>query len=111
MSLHDRITEAHGIVREAIARHGARHTITARVVLFSGGNDSTVLAHLLRHAPPDIRVTHAGHCNTTIGVEGRRRQESAYRDDPAAQYPQTGPLCSSCDARYESRPWIRDARA
>lgn len=41
--------------------------IVARVGLFSGGNDSTVLMHLLRD-----KMTHAGHANTGIGIEQTR---------------------------------------
>jgi 3'-phosphoadenosine 5'-phosphosulfate sulfotransferase (PAPS reductase)/FAD synthetase len=41
--------------------------VAAVVALFSGGNDSTVLAHLFRD-----RITHAAHANTTIGVEQTR---------------------------------------
>jgi 3'-phosphoadenosine 5'-phosphosulfate sulfotransferase (PAPS reductase)/FAD synthetase len=37
------------------------------VVLFSGGNDSTVLAHLFRD-----RATHAAHANTGVGIEQTR---------------------------------------
>lgn len=46
------------------------------VVLFSGGNDSTVLGHLMRE-----RATHVGHCNTTIGIEATRQY---VRDTSAA---------------------------
>jgi 3'-phosphoadenosine 5'-phosphosulfate sulfotransferase (PAPS reductase)/FAD synthetase len=42
--------------------------IVATVGLFSGGNDSTVLMHLLRG-----RLTHAAHANTTIGIEQTRQ--------------------------------------
>lgn len=41
--------------------------VVATVVLFSGGNDSTILAHLFRES-----VTHAVHANTTIGIEATR---------------------------------------
>jgi 3'-phosphoadenosine 5'-phosphosulfate sulfotransferase (PAPS reductase)/FAD synthetase len=37
-------------------------------VLFSGGNDSTVLAHMMRH-----RAQYAIHANTTIGIEATRQ--------------------------------------
>ena len=37
------------------------------VVLFSGGNDSTTLAHMFRN-----RATHAGHANTGVGIEQTR---------------------------------------
>lgn len=51
---------------EAEIRDGGRE-VAGIVALFSGGNDSTVLTHLFRN-----RVTHAGHCNTGIGVEQTR---------------------------------------
>jgi hypothetical protein len=41
--------------------------IVATVGLFSGGNDSTVLMHLLRG-----NLSHAAHANTTIGIEQTR---------------------------------------
>jgi 3'-phosphoadenosine 5'-phosphosulfate sulfotransferase (PAPS reductase)/FAD synthetase len=37
-------------------------------ILFSGGNDSTVLAHMMRH-----RAQYAVHANTTIGIEATRQ--------------------------------------
>lgn len=37
-------------------------------ILFSGGNDSTVLAHMMRH-----RAQYAVHANTTIGIEQTRQ--------------------------------------
>lgn len=40
--------------------------IVANVVLYSGGNDSTTLAHLMRHQGI---ATHAAHANTGTGVE------------------------------------------
>lgn len=52
----------------AIEEHGRGREIVATCVLFSGGNDSTVLAHLFRY-----RATHAIHANTTIGIEATRQ--------------------------------------
>lgn len=65
-----RITEAHAILDEAWYRHVDRpnKTLMGVVVLFSGGNDSTVLAHLMRE-----RATHFAHANTTIGIEQTRQ--------------------------------------
>ena len=37
-------------------------------ILYSGGNDSTVLAHMMRH-----RADYAVHANTTIGIEATRQ--------------------------------------
>ncbi|WP_378736008.1 phosphoadenosine phosphosulfate reductase family protein [Nocardia brasiliensis] len=55
------------IFSDALAAHLGRHHVAAVCVLFSGGTDSTALAHLFRH-----RATHAIHCNTTIGIEATR---------------------------------------
>lgn len=43
-------------------------SLAATVVLFSGGNDSTIMAHLMRS-----RATHAGMANTGIGIEETRQ--------------------------------------
>lgn len=61
---------AHRLVLKAMREHGtnAGREIVATCVLFSGGNDSTVLAHLMRD-----RATHAVHANTTIGIEQTRQ--------------------------------------
>ncbi|WP_239573901.1 phosphoadenosine phosphosulfate reductase family protein [Actinokineospora baliensis] len=61
------IDQAHRIVDEAIAEHAAGKSVVATCVLFSGGNDSTALTHLMRE-----RATHAIHANTTIGIEATR---------------------------------------
>lgn len=62
------ITQAEQILNDAITTHQGNRKIVAKCVLFSGGNDSTVLAHLMRgHA------THAIHANTTIGIEQTRQ--------------------------------------
>ena len=61
--------DAFRIIDDARREHfGDHHTMTAAIVLFSGGNDSTVLAHLMRH-----EASHFAHCNTTIGVEETRQ--------------------------------------
>lgn len=62
------IRDSWRIVSEAVETHAEDHNITGRVVLFSGGNDSTVLAHLFRSY-----ATHAAHANTTIGIEATRQ--------------------------------------
>jgi len=70
MTLDDKIAQAHWIVDMAIHRfvtmEGKR--LVGRVVLFSGGNDSTILAHLMRE-----QATHFAHCNTGIGIEATRQ--------------------------------------
>ena len=58
---------AHEIVDDAIATHQGNRRIVATALLYSGGNDSTVLAHMFRH-----RATTAIHANTGIGVEKTR---------------------------------------
>lgn len=61
------IQQAHQIVDTAWELADGR-TRAAWCVLFSGGNDSTVLAHLMKD-----RVDYAVHCNTTIGIEDTRQ--------------------------------------
>ncbi|MGL5823688.1 MAG: phosphoadenosine phosphosulfate reductase family protein [Nocardioides sp.] len=53
-------------IEESIVAEGKRLAATA--VLFSGGNDSTVLAHLFREV-----ATHAVHAKTGIGIEQTRQ--------------------------------------
>jgi 3'-phosphoadenosine 5'-phosphosulfate sulfotransferase (PAPS reductase)/FAD synthetase len=62
------IRQADEILGMALEAHAQNHTISGTCVLFSGGNDSTVLAHLMR-----TYATHAVHCNTTIGIEQTRQ--------------------------------------
>lgn len=61
--------QSHAILTHAIERHvlGDGRSAAGVVVLFSGGTDSTVLAHLMRS-----RASHAAHANTTIGIEATR---------------------------------------
>ena len=67
--VHPLEAEAFALVDDVIERYvtGPGYELAGIVVLFSGGNDSTVLAHLMRH-----RATHYGHCNTGIGIEQTR---------------------------------------
>lgn len=60
--------QAHGIYDLGVAEHIGGRTVVAACVLFSGGNDSTTLAHLFRG-----KATHAIHANTTIGAEETRQ--------------------------------------
>lgn len=64
------IADAHGVLDEAIGREilEAGRAVAGIVILFSGGNDSTTLAHLFRD-----RATHAAHANTGIGIEATRQ--------------------------------------
>lgn len=63
------VEQSHAILTAAIECHVLvdGRSLAGTVVLFSGGNDSTVLAHMLR-----CRSTHAAHANTTIGIEATR---------------------------------------
>jgi len=60
MTLDEAITRSHALVDEVCERYPARHI----VALFSGGNDSVVLTHLMRE-----RVTMAALIDTTIRVQ------------------------------------------
>lgn len=61
------IAQAHKIVDKAWELADGRMR-AAWCILYSGGNDSTVLAHLMRD-----RADYAIHCNTTIGIEATRQ--------------------------------------
>ena len=62
--------DAHGLLDQAVQEHvhEADRSLAGVVVLFSGGNDSTTLAHLFKD-----RATHAAHANTGIGIEQTRQ--------------------------------------
>lgn len=62
--------ESHKILDYAIDNYITDHgkTVAGIVGLFSGGNDSTVLCHLMLP-----RITHLAHANTTIGIEQTRQ--------------------------------------
>jgi 3'-phosphoadenosine 5'-phosphosulfate sulfotransferase (PAPS reductase)/FAD synthetase len=62
------VQQAHDIVDLAWEQNKDDRKLLASFVLFSGGNDSTVLAHMMRE-----RSDYAVHCNTTIGIEATRR--------------------------------------
>lgn len=63
------IGQARDILSLAIEKHVTHdgRMVAATVILFSGGNDSTVLAHLFRND-----ADFAAHANTTIGIEATR---------------------------------------
>lgn len=63
------VSNAHATLDEAIDRevNWADRSLAGIVILFSGGNDSTTLAHLFKD-----RATHAAHANTGIGIEQTR---------------------------------------
>lgn len=58
------------LIDGAIAEHitSRKRAVSQVVVLYSGGNDSTVLAHAFRS-----RATYAAHANTTVGIEQTRQ--------------------------------------
>lgn len=62
--------QAHDIFLFGVDKNRGNREIVASVVLYSGGNDSTTLAHLMHQMG---LVTHALHANTTIGVEATRQ--------------------------------------
>ncbi|MFI6444699.1 phosphoadenosine phosphosulfate reductase family protein [Kitasatospora sp. NPDC050543] len=58
---------SHWIVDRALDRYFTKHRLAGMAVMYSGGNDSTTLAHIFRH-----RADFAVHANTGIGVEQTR---------------------------------------
>lgn len=60
--------QAHDLYELALLEHLDGRTLAAEAILFSGGNDSTTLAHIFKD-----RATHAIHANTTIGIEATRQ--------------------------------------
>lgn len=62
------VEQANLIVDKAWELYAQGRMRAAWCVLYSGGNDSTVLAHLMRE-----RVDFAVHANTTIGIEETRQ--------------------------------------
>lgn len=69
-----KIADAERILRQSLDFFLGPRELVGRVILFSGGNDSTTLAHLCRFTlPSDLRATAAGHANTTIGIERTRQ--------------------------------------
>lgn len=62
------VAEAHEFLDYALLKLVGGRPLAGIVILFSGGNDSTVLAHLMRR-----RASHAAHANTGVGVEQTRQ--------------------------------------
>ncbi|MEW1675601.1 phosphoadenosine phosphosulfate reductase family protein [Streptomyces noursei] len=68
LTLDEAVERSHAIIDRAISQtEDDGKEVTAVCALFSGGNDSTTMLHLVRD-----RVTHAVHVNTTIGIEQTR---------------------------------------
>lgn len=61
------MAESHALLDEALDLEAGK-SVAGIVGLFSGGNDSTVLCHLMLD-----RITHLAHANTTIGIEQTRQ--------------------------------------
>ncbi|WP_432157782.1 phosphoadenosine phosphosulfate reductase family protein [Streptomyces sp. bgisy153] len=59
---------SHWIVDRALEKYFVKHSVAAMAVMYSGGNDSTTLAHIFRH-----RADLALHANTGIGIEQTRQ--------------------------------------
>lgn len=68
--MHLLIAESHQLLDWGIESMvtGENRRLAGTAILFSGGNDSTCLAHLFRH-----RADLAIHANTTIGIEETRQ--------------------------------------
>ena len=64
------VRESHSLLDVGIANHiiADNRSLRGVVTLFSGGNDSTVLAHVFKG-----RSTHAAHANTGVGIEQTRQ--------------------------------------
>lgn len=54
-------------ITECYDKRGKARSLSAIVTMFSGGKDSTVLAHIMRD-----RTDYFGHANTGIGIEATR---------------------------------------
>lgn len=59
---------SHALLDQVIAEQSETHKIAGIVALYSGGNDSTTLAHMFKE-----RASAAAHANTTIGIEQTRQ--------------------------------------
>jgi 3'-phosphoadenosine 5'-phosphosulfate sulfotransferase (PAPS reductase)/FAD synthetase len=70
MALEELIARSHQIIDEAVSTLilDQDRTLAATAVLFSGGQDSTVLAHLMKE-----RANLAVHLNTGVGIEQTRK--------------------------------------
>lgn len=64
------VARAPELIAQSIDLYSPDRPIIASAVLFSGGNDSTTLLHLMREIG---QVTHAVHANTGIGIEQTRQ--------------------------------------
>ena len=78
LTLNQAMLRSDGIIRAAVKRWNP----VAVVGLYSGGNDSTTMMHLLRP-----HLTHAAHINTGIGIDETR---TFVRDTCAQDLPDVG---------------------
>ncbi|MFW6195232.1 MAG: phosphoadenosine phosphosulfate reductase family protein, partial [Chloroflexota bacterium] len=62
------LRESYDLVYEALDTHLEGKELTGKFILFSGGDDSTTVAHAMRGL-----ATHAIHVNTGIGIESTRQ--------------------------------------
>lgn len=62
--------DSNRIIDEAMQAHFTDHDLAATCILYSGGNDSTTLAHYILHY---AHADYAIHVNTGIGIEQTRQ--------------------------------------
>jgi len=68
LTLEEAVARSHALLDRVLAEQGVEGVeVKAICVLYSGGNDSTVLTHLMHQ-----RATHAVHINTGIGIDKTR---------------------------------------
>jgi len=66
--VHNLVKQAHQIYADTITELGAGRNISATCIMWSGGNDSNTMAHIMRST-----ATHAVMIDTTIGIEQTRQ--------------------------------------
>lgn len=99
------VKQAHQIYDDTITELGAGRDIVSTCIMWSGGNDSNTLAHIMRN-----RATHAVMIDTTIGIEKTRqfvRDQAAAWNLPLIEH--TGPS-SYEDLVFEPIPGFPNGR-